>query len=327
MKKNQILLALILFIYIPLTAQVNKNGIPLIKNYSPNDYNASEQNWSICEDKRGVVYIGNTDDGILEFDGNKWNKIPISNGSIVRSLAYSENDGTVYVGGVEEFGYLAPDKRGKMKYHSLTSQLDSIDFKDVWKIYTDKDDIYFCSEEIIFRFRNKQLQKIYRNYVYSFLSFQVNDKIYWGNFDHGLFELTEDSVVLSKGGEFYKKKDIFVMLPWENNEILILTMGQGQFIYNSQTGLSKNLSSIDHKFKYVANLLNQSQNYNAILLDDGNYALATLNNGCIIFNRNGDIMYKLDKENGLQDFIVINLYQTADGNLWLALNKGISYVE
>ena len=113
----------------------------------------------------------------------------------------------------------------------------------------------------------------------------------------------------------------------EKNEIFIATIGEGIFIYNKTTGLSKSLRSIGPKFKELANLLDESQIYNGTQLSNGDYALATLNNGCIVFNSAGDIIYKLDKENGLQDFVVINLYETLDGNLWMALNKGISYAE
>ena len=289
MIKKNLILCLLVFLYIPLSAQINKNGIPLIKNYTANEYNAAEQNWAVCEDARGVIYVGNNDNGVLEFDGKNWRKIPIANGSIIRSLAYSE--GTVYVGGVEEFGYLAPDINGKMQYHTLTNQLDSIDFLNVWKIHVIKNEIYFCSTLSIYKFVNKELKSTYRNKELSFLSFNVFDKIYWGNYDEGLFEITSDSVIEAPGGDFYKNIDIFTMLPWNENEIFIPTMGQGTYIYNTQTGLSKTLISLGEKYKKLNDLLNESQTYNGIHLSNGNYAFATLNNGCIIFNSQGEKIY------------------------------------
>lgn len=326
MKKNQILLTLLLFIYIPLSAQINKNGIPLIKNYSPNDYNAAEQNWAICEDKRGVVYVGNNDDGILEFDGSTWNKIPISNGSIVRSLAYSDDD-IVYVGGVDEFGYLAPDINGDMQYHSLVNQLDSIYFKDVWKIFTIDKNVYFCSDRDIYQYKNKRLTKHYRGPKGTFLSFQIDNQIYWGSFFEGLFEMSEDTFAIANGGEFYKDKDIFVMLPWSENEIFIGTNGQGVYIYNTETGLSKNFSELGKKYKKLSTILNNSFLYNGIKLNNGMYAIATLDNGCLVFNQDGKLLYKFDKENGLQDLTIINLFESGNGHLLLGLNKGISFIE
>src|SRR6056297_2376140 len=101
-----------------LSAQINKNGIPAIVNYPPGITRGSEQNWSIVQDQRGVMYVGNDDKGVLEYDGSEWRTIPTSNNSIVRSLACSD-DGTIYVGAVSELGYLAPDATGKMKYNSL----------------------------------------------------------------------------------------------------------------------------------------------------------------------------------------------------------------
>jgi len=325
MAKKYIFFFILLLCNSLLIAQVNKNGIPFIKNYSPNEYDASEQNWAVCEDQRGVIYVANNDDGILEFDGYKWNKIPIANESIVRSLAYL--DGTIYVGGVDEFGYLAPNKLGKMQYVSLIDQLDTIEFKDVWKIFIQDNSVYFCSDKSIFKFKEKRLEKVYKNVEGSFLSFQVRGNIFWGNYDNGLYELIEDSVILANGGEFFKEKDIFAMLPWSENEILVSTMQNGLYIYSSNTGLVRDFKLPGEDFKHLISELNNSQIYNGIKLSNGNYALATLNNGCIVFTPEGELVYKIDKENGLQDFTVINLFESANGHLWLGLNKGISFIE
>jgi serine phosphatase RsbU (regulator of sigma subunit) len=325
MIKKNLILCLLVISFISLRAQINTNGIPLIKNYTSSDYNAADQNWTICEDDRGVIYVGNNDNGVMEFDGANWRKIPISNNSIIRSLAYSE--GIVYVGGVEEFGYLAPDVNGQMQYHTLINQLDSIEFLDLWKIHIIKNEVYFCGTKTIYKFVNKKLIEIYRNRDVSFLSFNVNDKIYWGDYDEGLFEITSGLVVKSIGGEFYKDKDIFCMLPWGENEILIPTMGLGTYIYHTKTGLSKTLISLGKEYKKLSDILDESQTYNSIKLSNGNYALATLNNGCIIFNSEGEIINKLDKNNGLLDNTIINLFESRDRNLWLGLNTGVSFVE
>lgn len=325
MIRRYTLLLLFLFCSSTLIAQVNKNGIPFIKNYFPNDYDAHEQNWAVCEDQRGVVYVANNEDGILEFDGNQWKKIPISNGSIVRSLA--QKDGTIYVGGVDEFGYLAPNKLGEMHFVTLTDQLDTTEFNDVWKIFTDETSVYFCCDLVIYKFTDKKLDKVFKNNDSSFLSFQVDGKIYWGNINDGLYELTEDSVVMSNGGEFFKEKDIFVMLPWSESEILVSTWIDGLYIYNTETGLVKNFNLPGEEFQHLINELNNSQIYNGIKLSDGNYAFATLNNGCLVFSQDGKLIYKFNKENGLQDITVINLFESSNGHLWLGLNKGVSFIE
>ena len=125
--------------FIFVDAQINKNGIPFIKNYLPKEYKAGEQNWSIVQDERGIMYFANNE-AVLEYDGLNWNKYPMPNNSIVRSLAV-DSFGIVYVGAVGEFGYLAPDESGSMNYVSLSATIDTqyVTFKDVWKIFITKD--------------------------------------------------------------------------------------------------------------------------------------------------------------------------------------------
>ena len=80
------------------------------------------------------MYFGNTE-GVLEYDGVSWRKIPVSNGSAVRALATDEN-GTVYVGAQGEFGYLRPDAQGALRYVSLLDRVppDARKFTDVWSV-------------------------------------------------------------------------------------------------------------------------------------------------------------------------------------------------
>ncbi len=323
--KKILILCLFVFTYIPLTAQINKNGIPLIKNYSPNDYNASEQNWAICEDNRGVMYFGNGDNGILEFDGEKWTEIFTANNSIVRSLGV-DTSGTIYVGCVNDFGYLAPSKNGKLTYFSLTPETED-DFKDVWRIYTQNDKVYFCANKYIFIYKNKKLIQTYKNTVGGFISFYVHNKIFWGHYYNGLQAEENDTIIDIPGGDFYKEKSIFGILSFSSNELFIATYDQGCYIYNTETGLSKNINSINDNFKYLSKILEGAQLYSTSKLSNENYVFSTLAKGCIITNKNGEIIYHLNKDNGLQDLTVITSYQSKDGILWLGLNSGISYIE
>lgn len=96
-------------------AQINSYGIPYITNYVPNVYPNNRQVWSVAQDNRGVLYFA-TSEGIIEFDGNQWRGISACDD--VSSLAADEN-GTIYVGGYNDFGYLTPDTLGQLKYRSL----------------------------------------------------------------------------------------------------------------------------------------------------------------------------------------------------------------
>src|SRR5210317_1406779 len=82
---------------IDLQAQPNIHGVPMITNYEHSITTGSEQNWCITQDLRGIIYVGNNDKGVLEYDGVEWRNIPIPNNPIVRSIITGD-DGIVYVG-------------------------------------------------------------------------------------------------------------------------------------------------------------------------------------------------------------------------------------
>ncbi|MFP4024634.1 MAG: SpoIIE family protein phosphatase [Thiohalospira sp.] len=327
MIKKLFLLCLTLNIFYSSYGQINKNGIPFIRNFNPSEYKATEQNWAVCMDKRGVVYFGNNNDGVLEFDGTNWNKIPVSNNSIVRSLAV-DSVGTIYVGAVGEFGYLAPDLKGKMQYKSLIDEeLDSLNIGDVWKTYTQNDEVYFCAGKNIIKFKDRKLQKVYQDTAGGFWSFLINDHLYLGNYWNGLKELKKDSIQIVKGGEFYKEKDIFVLLPLNENELFVGTMEHGHYLYNVQTGQSRDIATINKTFKKLSEFLNEALLYNGIRLNNGNLVLTTISNGCIIINQEGKILNHFTKENGLGDVTVTSAYESKNGILWLSLFKSLSYIE
>ena len=134
-----------------LQAQPNKYGVPLITNYPYYETRGTEQNYCITQDHRGVVYVGNIDKGILEFDGAEWRTIPVPNDAIVMSLATGD-DGVVYVGSAGEFGRLEPDAGGSLYYHSLCDSTIRVQIPkfDIWRTFFDDNKVYFCAGPVIF---------------------------------------------------------------------------------------------------------------------------------------------------------------------------------
>ncbi len=126
-------------------------GIPFIQNFSPKEYGAHSQNWAIVQDRRGVMYFGNSS-GVLEYDGVSWRLIPVTNGTVVRSLVMDAT-GRIYVGTKGEFGYLAENESGKMQYVSLLHHVnqENRDFSDVWQVYTTSHGAYFRTDKYLFR--------------------------------------------------------------------------------------------------------------------------------------------------------------------------------
>ncbi len=143
----------------------------LLLNSSPLDARATEfkytrnystglhpQNWSIVRDKRGIIYVANNR-AVLEWEGVSMRHINIPNWT-VRSLAIADND-TIYVGGVNELGYLTPAADGMRYYISLLDYLgeNQKNFSTVFRIKTTKDAVYFRTSKFLFKW-NRETKKM-----------------------------------------------------------------------------------------------------------------------------------------------------------------------
>src|SRR6056297_1957642 len=104
---------LVTFVLLTLSvfSQDERKGLPFIKNFTPQDYGEHIQNWSVLQDERGIIYIGNVN-GVMEYDGEKFRLIEMPNKTTSRFLEIDENN-RVYVGTVGDFGYLKPNKKGE----------------------------------------------------------------------------------------------------------------------------------------------------------------------------------------------------------------------
>jgi hypothetical protein len=118
MKKMLSLLSLMLVVY-ALKAQ---QGAPLLTNFKESN-EIENQNWAICQDDKNVMLFANRR-GILTFDGQGYNLIPIP--TIPYSLKYNPQERKVYVGGENNYGYLARDDKGIYRYFSISGDSASV---------------------------------------------------------------------------------------------------------------------------------------------------------------------------------------------------------
>ncbi|NOZ46704.1 MAG: SpoIIE family protein phosphatase [Chlorobi bacterium] len=332
-------IVLLFVISISSYSQINKLGQPFVINYTPREYKANEQNWAIVQDKRGIMYFGNNDNGILEYDGTFWRNIPVKNNSIIRSLAI-DTKGIIYYGAIGEFGFLEPDKAGQLNTHSLSVKLDSIQkqFTDVWKIYTSNKAVYFCTFGEIFKYANDTIVNLPLP-ENSFFTYIDSNKIYLNNLSDGLLYIDDSLPVnqfsLSKfqkiiGGEKYVNEHILSFLPVSKGFYIIGTFAHGVFKYDTETGESIQLKS--NKIGLDMNVfLRENSIFHGIQLKNKNLAFATYQKGVVIIHNNSKIKLLIDKTTGLQDetvnFLYKNKFNGADGQLWVALNRGISRIE
>ncbi len=295
-------------------------GLPFVRNYSKREYDAKAQNWAIVQDRRGVMYIANGD-GILEYDGVSWRRIPVANQSAVLSLAI-DSAGSIHVGAKSDFGYLAPDSIGQLQFVSLLDAVpkEERQFGDVWKTYPDAHGVFYQAfEKIFFVDRLSGQTRIWRPRTRFHTSFLVRNDFYVRQPELGLFLLKGDSLLEAPGGSHFAQLRIYSMLPFDSNRILVATREDGLYLYDGKS--ASRFSS------QVNDWLIQHQVYCGIALSDGTFAFGTLSGGVVIMDKGGRIVRILDKTGGLRDDGVLQLFEDREKQLWLALENGISRVE
>ncbi|UCH96162.1 MAG: response regulator [Candidatus Aminicenantes bacterium] len=294
-------------------------GYKYLTNYSPKDYGQQPQNWAILQDKRGIIYVANQG-GLLEFDGVSWRTIEIPNRS-VRSLAMDDN-GTIYVGGINEIGFLAPNEKGSLQYISLLGYIDEDkrNFLNVWKTHAAKDGIYFGTYDFLFRWNSqKKEMKVWRPEIRFYNSFTCEGKLFIRDGKIGLKQMKDGSLTRIPGGEEFAEKKLNMMVPYVPAKILIGTRFDGFYLYDGSTITSFHTGADDE--------MKNNELLHGIRLSSGDFALATLHRGLIIIDSQGHKKHKFNKVYGLQDEDVKCVFEDFQGNLWLGLNKGISKIE
>ncbi|MCP4153855.1 MAG: response regulator [bacterium] len=302
-----------------------ETGIKYFKNYTYKEYDHQPQNWGALQTKNGIIYVAN-DGGLLEFDGVAWRVIKVPGYNHVRSIAIDET-GTIYIGGINQIGYLAPGTGGNIKYVSLLDQLDDKqkNFSVVWKTCTVKKQIYFFTTPYLFRWAPQQQKLTVSPHNYSSL-LNCGEKLYLRGNKTGLRQLLQMKKEGLKtqpvsGGEQFAGKRVSMITPYESNNAkqLIGTEQNGFYMHDGETTTPFTTGVDDY--------LKKNKLYRGIRLTTGDYALGTLLGGVVVMTPDGQLKNIFDKTSGLQDDKVHYLFEDNRGNLWLCLEKGISKIE
>jgi signal transduction histidine kinase/DNA-binding response OmpR family regulator len=292
-----------------------------IKNYTPQTYDSFPQNWCILQDHRGVIYTANQG-GILEFDGVSWRTIKIPSG-FVRSMDIT-SDGTIYIGGRNEIGYLEADANGKLHYVSLLKHLkdNERNFSNVYQVLCTTDSVWFRSAYILYRWHAGKLtlERKARTSDSSFRTmFTWNGKLYVPERSVGLYQVIGNSFSLISKDKIFLKEAISMVVSYNDRQLLIGTRSGRLYLFDG-------INVTDFPTE-VNEYLENHDLYHGINLSDGNFALATLFGGLIIIDNKGRFKGFYNKASGLQDNEVKYVFGDTYGNLWLALNVGISKIE
>lgn len=294
-------------------------GIPIIENFPKREYQASTQNWSICQGSEGYMYFGNNQ-GVLQYTGYDWQLVEMSNYSIVRCVISCGND-SILVGAFNELGLLNHDNTGNPQFHSWNDRIpkEFQNYGEIWRIHKSGEFIYFQSFKSILVFKNNEFYRaITSDNEYRF-SYLIDDILYIYERNKGLLKLLGDKTEQVDGGDFFSDKEIWSLFKISNNQLLIGTQYNGFFTL--QNGNAKPWESEANLFMLKHTLFNGTK------LNSNQFAFGSVSNGLIITDDKGKIKLTLNKQNGLQNNTILSAFVDNLNNIWLGLDNGIDYVK
>lgn len=289
---------------------------PIVRSYSVSDYNAGIQNWSIAQDERGIIYIGNNK-GLLEFDGSRWELHELPTKNIVRAV-YIGEDGKIFVGSFEEFGYFERDSLDSLVYHSLKDEVKDFRFQndEIWSIVPVRDEIVFQSFGSLFIYDGHTVRGI-RTKSLPLNLFQVGDTFYSQLINEGLSIFINDGFEHLIDRKLLGDSDVMAGLPYDDGALL-LTRNSGGFIYQHGKVVKWHTECDAELEKYTVN--------RAVMTKDSCYIIGTISNGVYAIDKKGRLLWKENTDSRLQNNTVLGLYCDADNNVWVALDEGIAYI-
>jgi len=295
---------------------------PLVRNYTSKEYRAGTQNWCLTRHSNGFLYVGNTK-GILEYDGKSWRLIKINDDASIRSLFSDPASGRIYVGATGELGYLAPDRNGKMNYHSLKKHLKKEDqaFAEVWTTFVTPKGVYYYTDYALMKWDGQQfhLLKPENPKELFYACIYVNNTIYLHIENKGLCKVVNGKIELVSDGAQFARDGIISIVQYDYKHILFRAGKKGLFLHDGQRAMPFTSPDIER--------IRPKTIYQIRKLRNGDFALATILDGVYIINPQGQLKQHFNQENGLKDNQVIYLLDDEEGNLWMGLMSGIAVTQ
>ncbi len=301
-------------------------GFPMLRNYTPQEYDNVPQVFSVVQDKKGITYFG-LNGVVMQYDGKNWITTPIPNNSSIYSLAI-DNQNVLYVGATGDFGYFKKNAQSKFIFQSLHHLLPNKTFKhtSVWQTIILNNEVYFRTFEAVFRYSPYPTPKITifptnKNKIFGGLVTD-NQKMYVFCNQKGLFEIGKDSLEMAKQGEFFKDKELYSGFSYSKDTILLATRHKGIYLYAPKS------NEIPQPFcTKEQDFFEDNHIYFAKPLPNNLIALGSIRKGVFVFDKQGNTIHKINQNTLLESNYIRNLFLDTNNYLWMTLNKGFAKID
>ena len=209
------LLALFFAIHYSLLT-ASAQGIPFIRNFTAEEYNANNLNYDIETDGNGNIFVANFE-GLMYYDHAKWQIIHTPGISRV-TVVVMTSDNTIWVGGYNYFGKIMKKANGELYLHQVG-----------------KANIFHGEVSEIFEKDGKIMFVVNKGNVYQV---EGNEIKLWKSFDSktlriGVLDVVDVDALL-RGESDVVKDDIVQEEPLDQGYVATIKKGMGLIIRNEK---------------------------------------------------------------------------------------------
>ncbi len=303
-----------------------EQGLPIIRNYTPTEYNSTPQSLTVVQGESGIMYFGLASQ-ILEYDGVSWRKIRTGKGESPYGFHRSHND-RIYISGGTEFGYITSDKQGKSYYKSLTHLITdtTIYLGSFWNIKATSKYIYFQAENAIVQYNKNtehiELFKHLTNGQYA-PGFVYNDNYYIHLKQEGLVKIIDNKVLPAFELEIFNEKDpVYTGIELNKETLILSTKNANLFSFKPHEQATPQKIALSNSKFLKENSITRIEKYN-----DELFMVGTMKNGVSLVKPNGEIVHEYNRTNLLQNNYARYIAVDSNKNIWINLSRGISKTE
>jgi hypothetical protein len=310
----------------PSTTNFNKElGNFFVKNYSRSILNSTAGHWSLLQDKDGVIYVGNTSDGIIIYDGQRLSHVINETGEIKKGLARAlvmDSKNTIYTSiGALEFGYVEKNNLGESIYHPLSDKLPSKDALNtvIWGIEIKNDSVFIQSERVVYLYKHKKLLKTYHfDHIIHNLAI-LNDGVYLRVWQDGLYKLKDgDFKLINSTKDLFANNRIDGLYLLKNGDKLIVSRNIGLWLLKPNDELVKVKSDdLDLYAKKGESYIGNQPLQNGII------PMPTGYEGLVFFDQNFKLVSVINETNGANDEHISFYLQDREGDIWAATTSEV----
>lgn len=251
--------------------------------------------------------------GILLFDGRTWSVLPGTQG--YRFRMKKGNDGYIYAAHDNDIGKIYSDENGRFTYYSLLDSFpESRPQSAIYDLVRTDHHVHFLTEQFIYSWHTELNRLMVR-----FSPGKILSAIASGD-GESLMLLLENG--LYKSGEFTgewitrmpvdaREISAFFSLDNRDEKFLVFTVEEGIFEY----GLG---GRKPYQFSTNQNGTTDLIVFDAIQVNDGNFAIATNDQGLFLLNHQKRTLQPFSNSYQIPNQPINELFQDRESGLWLA---------